>query len=63
MSDEIMARLYTAYIFPDPCPTGVHKGGFCCHACDHDYPVSCCCGDVEDAITFLGEAHSQKEQP
>jgi hypothetical protein len=26
----------------DPCPTGQHEGK-CCHACDHDYSVSCSC--------------------
>lgn len=32
--------------YPDYCPTQEHKGGFCCTACDHDYPTSCCCADV-----------------
>jgi hypothetical protein len=30
----------------DHCPTGEHER--CCHNCDHDYPVTCCCDEIMD---------------
>ena len=49
--------------FPDPCPTGEHKGGICCHACDHDYPVRCNCSEIpDDYLTALEADAPQGEK-
>ena len=42
--------------WPDPCPTGEHKGGYCCQACDHDYPVECACFEVMAMVKQISDS-------
>ena len=48
MGAEFLDRVRNAVndvldLWPDVCPTGEHRWGFCCQADDHDFPVDCKC--------------------
>lgn len=44
-----LAKKATARKAGYPCPTGNHKGGRCCIACDHDTEgVECVCIEIMD---------------
>jgi hypothetical protein len=51
----------TFEFWPDTCPTGEHKYGYCCLACDHEEDEECCCAEVMASAQQITKALAKND--